>query len=58
MDGGIHELGELVRWPTRGAGAGEGGQGGQGLDIILIVSKVNTADETENRLGKLDADFN
>ena len=55
MDGGFHELGELV---IRVTGGSRGWEGGQDLDIIIIVSKVNTADETENRLGKLDADFN
>ena len=55
MDGGIHELRELVIRVTGGSGLWEGWEG---RDIILIVSKVNTADETENRLGKLDAGFN
>ena len=55
MDGSIHELGELVIRVTGGSGGWEG----EGRDIIIIiVGKVNTADETENRLGKLGAGFN
>ena len=56
MDGGVDELGKLVigidairRGAVREMGRGE---------TLVTVGKVNTTDETENRLSKLDASFN
>ena len=54
VDGGIHELGELIIVDVVSRRCSRL----TALLAILPVSKVNTTDETENRLSKLDASFN
>ena len=56
MDGGVDELGKLVIGidAIRRGAAREMGRG----ETLVTVGKVNTTDETENRLSKLDASFN